>query len=188
MNSRDPLQELEDALSFPASPEFSARVRRRVAAAPMRSRRFTMQDLAVAAAVILTAAAGLVASLSRDIEVAHTRPAVAAATARPVMPGIETSRAIAPAVARRRPGVVTVSVTVPAFETLVPDDQRRALDQLLASLRAGSATVPALVLDEELNENGQRVPRALVIEPMKLELLPGTPGDPGKDPVKDPIK
>jgi hypothetical protein len=188
MSSRDPLQELEGALSFHTSPDFAARVRRRVAAQPMRSRGLTTQDMAVAAAVILTAGAGLVATLNRDVELPQPgRPFVVNAAEPPAVPGVEMVAASVPVVVRRRPDVVRALAPVSSFETLVPDDQRRALDRLLASMRAGSATVPAQVLDEELNENGQRVPRALVIEPMKLELLPGTPGE-NKDPVKDPIK
>jgi len=73
-------------------------------------------------------------------------------------------------------------------ETLVPDDQRLALDRLLGAIRAGRATVPGVVAEEIVDEDGRRMPRALVIEPLKLELLAGTPAEPNRDPIKEPIK
>ena len=84
---------------------------------------------------------------------------------------------------------MAASKIVTRFDTVVPDDQLHALDRLLASMRAGRATVPPLVSeDDEVDDRGQRVLRALVIEPVTIELLAGTPADPTKNPVKDPNK
>jgi hypothetical protein len=83
---------------------------------------------------------------------------------------------------------VAAKETVRPFETVVPDDQLLALDRLLAAIRQGRATVPRVVADSELNERGERVLRALVIEPVTIELLAGTPAEPIKNPVKDPNK
>ena len=190
LQERDPLKEVEDALSFPTSPDFCARVRQQVATEPMRSRFFGAQGLAVAAAAVLAAAIGVLATYrSPEVESANVRrPVVVDATKRPA------EHRAAPVVARAsapmlpRAARSSAMGTVTAFQTLVPDDQRRALDHLLAAMREGRATVPPAEPNEELNDNGQRVPRALIIEPMKLALLAGTPGEPIKDPVKDPIK
>ena len=185
MSSRDPLQELPElqelkgALSFPTSPDFCARVRRHVAAEPPRSRAFRAHSLAVAAAVMLTTAiGGYFTYRSPDVNMPQV--------SRPVI--VDAVKAIALIRVPSRPVVRRAKEPAVPFATIVPDDQLRALDHLLAAMREGRATVPPTVLNEELNDNGQRVPRALTIEPMKLELLAGTPGEPDKDPVKDPIR
>jgi hypothetical protein len=150
--------------------------------------------LALAASVVMAAGTGVVTTYrSRHVEVPQVRRPVGVDAAKPpVEHRAEPVVALAPAFPVPRAatlsanGIVTPLVT--QFETLVPDDQRRALDHLLGAIREGRATVPPTELNEELHDNGQRVLRALVIEPMKLELLAGTPGEPIKDPVKDPIK
>jgi hypothetical protein len=197
MNPRDPFQELQDALSFPASPDFRARVRQQLAVPPARSRFSSNVGLAMAAGVMLAAAAGVTILRDRTGEPRTAQLTTAAPpmiqssvpqTTSPVAPVSKASvrqvfRSAAPQVASA--GAVQASSP---FETLVPDDQLRALDHLLSTMRTGRATVPAEVATEEVNDLGQRVLKALVIEPMKVEPLPGTPGEPNKDPVKDPIK
>ena len=189
MSARDPLQELEEALSFPVSPDFCARVRRQVAAEPARPRMWFGPRVALAASVVLAAGVGVITTLQNpDVEVAQvSRPGIPNATT----PRPEPVQAVA-AVERmrvlQRSAAVAVRETVRPFETVVPDDQLHALDRLLAAMRAGRATVPPLVADVELNDRGERVLRALVIEPVTIELLAGTPADPIKNPVKDPNK
>jgi hypothetical protein len=191
MTSRDPLQELEEALSFQTSPDFCARVRQQVATQPRRPKTFEARRLLLAAAVMLAATAGgLVMFREADPQVTEVRrPATSAesspAKALDLHAGAKVPSSVATAQELPRSGQ---KETAPAFVTLVPDDQLRALERLLGAMRVGRATVPEAVLDEEVNDLGQRVPRALVIELMKLEPLAGMPGETGKDPVKDPIK
>ena len=186
MNHRDPLREIEDALSFEVSGDFCARVRQQVALEPARSRKVFNPWLAVAALVVLMAGAGAVAALrqrARPIDVAtvsSTRRPEPVATIEPVHS--EAANAV-PRIARAR----TVESAKP-FDTLVPDDQLRALDRLLAGMRAGRATVPAQVSDVVVNDRGERVLRALALEPLIIEPLAGTPAEPNKNPGKDPNK
>lgn len=192
MSARDPLQELEDALSFPVSPDFSARVRQQVAAEPVRPRMFFAPRWALAAAVVLAAAIGVITTFRHqgvEVEVAQVAgPDLMIPTQTPAQPAPETIAAIEP-VRVPQPSIrVAASKTVTPFETVVPDDQLRALDRLLAAMREGRATVPLAVSNDELNERGERVLRALVIEPLTIELLAGTPAEPNKSPVKDPNK
>lgn len=137
-------------------------------------------------ALVLTVSIGLnVVHRGRDEEVAHvSRPAASSVVALAGERRTEAAVAIEPVIARPRAAGPAADGTVTSFETLVPDDQRRALDLLVAAMREGRASVPPAVADHELNDSGQRAPRALVIEPMKLELLAGTPGEPVKDPIK----
>jgi hypothetical protein len=185
MSARDPLQELEKALSFPVSPDFCARVRQQVAVEPMRSRMWFGPRLALAASVILAIGIGVVTTLRQlDVEVARVavpEPGFA--------PPVRSAPDLhLPRVPQRSAGVAASKIVM-RFETVVPDDQLRALDRLLASMREGRATVPPLVSDDdEVDDRGQRVLRALVIEPVTIELLAGTPADPNKNPVKDPNK
>jgi hypothetical protein len=88
----------------------------------------------------------------------------------------------------RRSATMVAREPVSAYETVVPNDQLNALDRLLAAMRQGQATVPPVVADTELNDCGERVLRALVVEPLTIEPLAGTPPEPSKNPVKDPNK
>ena len=189
MTERDPLQELEEFLSFPVSPDFSARVRHQVAAEPVRSRTFGARQWALAAAVVLAAATGLITTF-RDVsvEVAEVSPHRTGVTPSPAVAAREPLVPIEPMRIARRSAAVAVRETVRSFDTVVPDDQLHALDRLLASMRAGTATVPPVVADVEVNDRGERVLRALIIEPVTVEPLAGTPAEPNKNPVKDPNK
>jgi len=192
MSARDPLQELEDALSFPTSPDFSARVRQRVSVEPVRSRMWFGRGLAVAAAaavvVALAGGFGVISTLRNpDVRVAQvSRPA--AATPSTIESEQPTVTAIEPVRAFQRSASAPARESVRSFETVVPDDQLRALDRLLGAMREGRATVPPATVDVELNDRGERVLKALVIEPVTVELLAGTPAEPSKNPVRDPNK
>jgi hypothetical protein len=187
---RDPLWEIKDALSFPVSPDFCARVRQQVAAEPVRPRMFVRQRWAVAAAVVLAAGIGLVTTLQHQgVDVPQVSgPPLADAATTPVQPGPQPVAALEPVRALQPAARVVTSRTPIPYDTLVPDDQLQALDRLLAAMREGRATVPMAVSNDELNDRGQRVLRALVIEPVTIELLAGTPAEPIKNPGKDPNK
>jgi hypothetical protein len=179
MSARNPLKELEDALSFEASPDFCARVRQDLAAQPVRSPQVDWRHLAAAAVVILATAFGAALKFQKRgvderREAGHS---VAVSAVGSIAQRSPRANTIAPAVKQVRAAQPAPIAARSSFETLVPDDQLRALDSLLAAMRQGRTTVPPTVLEVEVNELGQRVPRALVIEPMKLEPL-----------VKDPNK
>ena len=190
MSARDPLLELEDALSFPVSPDFCARVRQQVAAEPVRPRLFAGQRLALAAAVVLAAGIGVVTTIQhRRADIAQVSgPRLATVTQTPVQPAGQIVTTTVPVTVMRRTARAHSSNTASRYDTLVPDDQLRALDRLLAALREGRATVPLAVSNDELDDRGQRVLRAVVIEPITIELLAGTPAEPTKNPGKDPNK
>ena len=187
---RDPLREIKDALSFPVSPDFCARVRQQVAAEPARPRLFAGQRLGLAAAVVLAAGIGVVTTIQQrreDIaQVSGPRPAIATQT--PVQPAGQIVMTTVPVTVMRQTARAVSSHTASRYDTLVPDDQLRALDRLLAALREGRATVPLAVSNDVLDDRGQRVLRAVVIEPITIELLAGTPAEPIKNPGKDPNK
>ena len=187
---RDPLWEIKDALSFTVSPDFCARVRQQVAAGPVRPRMFTGQRLALAAALVLAAGIGLVTTLRHQgVDVAHVSgPRLVVAAPTPVQPADQTVTATQPVRVLQPTARAVTSKTQIPYDTVVPDDQLRALDRLLAALREGRATVPLAVADDELNDRGQRVLRALVIAPVTIELLAGPPAEPIKNPGKDPNK
>jgi hypothetical protein len=189
MTERDPLPELEEFLSFPVSPDFCARVRQQVAAEPVRMRMFGVRNLALAAAVLVAAATGFIAT-SRDasVGVAQVSPRPGVTTRAPAPAEREPVVSSEPVRVRQQPVPVAARETVTPFETVVPDDQLHALDRLLAAMRAGTATVPPVVADAEVNDRGERVLKALVIEPVTVELLAGTPAEPIKNPVKNPNK
>ena len=188
MSARDPLEELEDALSFPVSPDFCARVRQQVAAEPVRTRAFAAREWALAAAVVMAAVTGLITTF-RDgrNEVAQVSPRFDGGRETPVAVERAPVSSTEPARARQRIAVA-MPRTVKPFDTVVPDDQLHALDRLLAAMREGRATVPPVVADDEVNDRGERVLKALVIEPVTVELLAGTPTDPNRNPVKNPNK
>lgn len=195
MTTRDPFDDLKDALSFEPSTDFRARVRRTVAAQPARSRSpFFFRLLPAAAVALVVVALGGVLKFGRtttelpaSLPVAATpipspamevEPAVASPLA-PVVATVAAPRAVTPAA-----GLVEAS----AFETMVPDDQRRALEHLLSTMQRRRVVAPAVLGEDgvELNEYGQPVLRALVIEPMKIEPLAGAPGNANQGPGRDP--
>ena len=189
MTERDPLQELEEFLSFPVSPDFCARVRQQVASEPVRMRMFGARGLALAAAVLLAAVTGLVStSWDANVEVAQVSPRAGVTSS--TRASAERQPVVSNEPVRVHQQQVSVAVSKPAapFETVVPDDQLHALDRLLAAMCAGTAHVPPVVADAEVNDRGERVLKALVIEPVTVELLAGTPAEPNKNPVKNPNK
>jgi hypothetical protein len=177
MTHIDPLQELGDALSITPSPEFAARVRQHIITTPRRSVISPFHGLA--AAVLVLIASALVARWPQPTDLASTpRPAPAVspvASAAPTMPVLPTATPIAPVrpsvsrVAGTTEAEAPVAINSPFAETLVPDDQRLALVRLLGSIRAGRATVPDHIADEVVDDEGRWAPRALVIEPLKLQ-------------------
>ena len=202
MKTPDPLREIEEALSFQVSHDFCARVRQQVAAEPVRPRglfglpRCSLgEGWAIAAAVALAIGTGVVTSLRHlDVEVAQvSRPRPVDVASGPERPARDAAAVIAPvrpvsAMVGRHGDSVSARQPFEAYDTLVPDDQLHALDRLLAAMREGRATVPAHVADVVVNERGERVLRALALEPLTIELLAGTPAEPNKNPGKDPNK
>lgn len=197
MTHQDPLDQLRQALAIAPSPEFAARVRQQVATQPTRAAWWSVRHLAAAAAAVCVVSVsvavvrwggGAAPDVRSDVPVASAVPAVPGVTAAPSPPvtyGVPTGARVA----RPRTSPVGAAAIDDVFaETLVPDDQRVALERLLGAIRAGRATVPAVVAEDIVDEDGRRMPRALVIEPLKLELLAGTPADPNKEPIKESIK
>lgn len=194
MTHDDPLDALSRALAITPSPEFAARVRQQIDATPARSPWWSFRHVAAAAAVVGVVATGVMRwqtttaphekAATLDGRVADTTPAGTAAAV------ATTITASAHHIPVRPRASESVEVRTPEVfaETLVPDDQRIALERLLGAIRAGRATVPDVVADEVVDEAGRRVPRALVIAPLTVELLAGTPVEPNRDPIKDPIK
>lgn len=197
MTHQDPIDQLRQALAIAPSPEFAARVRQQVSSQPTRAAWWSVLHLVAAAAavgVVSLAVArwgGPGPAGAPDIQYESASvsavPMVESVTAAP-SPAAPPDATIT-VVTRPRTSPIVVVATADVFaETLVPDDQRLALDRLLGAIRAGRATVPGVVAEEIVDEEGRRMPRALVIEPLKLELLAGTPAEPNKDPIKDSIK
>jgi hypothetical protein len=187
------MREIEDALSFEVSGDFCARVRQQVATETRRPRGLH-RWLAIAATVAAVAGAGVIASLRHlDVEVAPvSRPRAVAVSRESALPSGEAAGVIEtaqPAGAIFDGSVDRVSAgDLKSFEAVVPDDQLQALDRLLAAMREGRATVPAQVSDVVVNERGERVLRALALEPLTIEPLAGTPAEPNKNPGRDPNK
>ncbi len=196
MTHDDPFEQLSRALAITPSPEFAARVRQQIATQPAPAAWWSVRHLAAAAAVVCVVSVVLVRwSGEYAPEVRPGVPVVSAVPVAPIVPGVTAapaspSAAAAGPVAARPRGSFARAVPVESVfaETLVPDDQRLALDRLLGAIRAGRATVPAVVAEEIVDEDGRRMPRALVIEPLTLELLAGTPAEPNKDPIKESVK
>jgi hypothetical protein len=185
MTHDDPLEQLSRALAITPSPEFAARVRQQISTQQARANWWSIRHLAAAAAAVCVV----------SVVVARWSGQSAAVPVVPVAPGVTAAPApaavtpVVTAAARpRRSSPRVVPVDSVFAETLVPDDQRLALERLLGAIRAGRATVPGVVAEETVDEDGRRMPRALVIEPLKLELLAGTPVEPNKDPIKESVK
>lgn len=188
MTQQDPLEQLRQLLAVAPSPEFGARVRQQVSTQSSRAGWWPVGHLAAAAAAVCVVS--VVMTQWGGEPDADIRPAPAVAAVSPVMtPPESPGSAPNPIVRRRRHAPAEAATVVDTFaETLVPDDQRLALERLIGAIRGGRATVPAVVADEVVDDDGRRLPRSLVIEPLKLELMAGTPAEPNKDPIKDPIK
>lgn len=202
MTDRDPhpvddlLQDLTRALDVDPPPEFAARVRARLDETPARWASAWLPAVAVAAVAILAVSAAWWgrergAAPASDVAPVQSPPVEVIAQA-----GETTSAAsgVADAAGPRRnvavgPGrVVTVGPRPggaaglqprgrePVFEVLVPPDQRRLLERLLADLHEGRVAIepggPAI--DEA---TGALVPPpAIEIPPIVVSALPGTPG------------
>lgn len=187
MTQHDPFEQLSQALAIAPSPEFAARVRQQIATQPTPVAWWFVPHLAAAAAAVCVVA--VVLARWGGPSAPEVRPSISVVSAVPVVPIAPGVPAVTPAVARARVSFARVVRVESAFaETLVPDDQRLALERLLGAIRAGRATVPGVAAEEIVDEDGRRTPRALVIEPLKLELLAGTPVEPNRDPIKESIK
>lgn len=197
MSQKDPLQDLNRALSITPTPEFAARVRRRIASEPVRETSWSWLTSAAAAALVIAVAAATVqwspeSSTDEVPESVRVMPSSAPpqATA-PVIAssGIERTASLRSGDRPRTPaGAGLMDTPAPFAEVLVPDDQRLALERLMASLRVHRSAVPKFVADDVVDDEGRRVPRALAIEPIRLPLLDGTPTESIKEPIKEPIK
>lgn len=185
MTPRDPFADLQSALSLTPSPEFAARVRARVAAAP--SSRSPLSVWAWGALAAAALAAIVTASVIRTRSVVHpvdvvyvaAAPEPAVANAEPTQPTPvaavprQSTPRVVPVVAR--PSVVAGD---PFYEVIVPDDQRKALERLLLAMKTGRASVPRATVTTEVDEDGNTVIVPLPgIVPMKIEPLAGTPAD-----------
>jgi len=199
MTHPDPLEQLGRALAISPSPEFAARVRQQISAQPSHQTWWSVRHLMMAGAVVcgvfvvsavLVWRSGASAPVVRpDAAVASSERVAPVVSGVAIVPASTSVEAATPAVARPHESFARVVPVENVFaETLVPDDQRLALERLLGAIRAGRATVPGVVTEEIVDEDGRRMPRALVIEPLKLELLAGTPAEPNRDPIKEPIK
>jgi hypothetical protein len=197
MTHDDPVEQLTRALAITPSPEFAARVRQEIAARPSHVAWWSAPHMLLAAAgVCAVIVVPAVMLWPGGVSAPVVRPDVTVASSEHVavvVSGVATAQAPSgvatrPAVPRRQAPLRPVRVESVFGETLVPDDQRLALERLLGGIRAGRATVPGVVAEETVDEDGRRLPSALVIEPLKLELLAGTPAEPNKDPIRESVK
>jgi hypothetical protein len=189
MTPRDPFVVVQSGLTVTPSPEFAARVRMRVAAAPpARSfasswKRAWMFGAIAAATVVVVVTVRV--TRSRTIETPVAMSAIAGAPASDVTDaGSAAPMSMRVLPTRSAPRVA--SVVVPSsvavadgfYEVIVPDDQRVALERLLAAMKAGRASVPRAAIASDVDEDGNPVIVPLpAITPMKIELLPGTPAE-----------
>lgn len=189
MTPRDPFAVVQSALAVTPSPEFAARVRMRVVAAPSvptfesswRSVWMCGAVAAAAVAVVITVSVDRSRTIATPVEVAH-----GAGAPESVVTNAE-SRAVATVpVLPRRSALRTATVATPLsaraadtfYDVIVPDDQRIALERLLAAMKAGRAAVPRSAMTTEVDEDGNMVIAPLPdIVPVKIESLAGTPAD-----------
>jgi hypothetical protein len=186
----DALRELEDALCVTPSPDFAARVRERVAAAPQVSgstwwaRRLALAGAVPAAVVVvvLWSSRGEVVSLrvpepAPEVVVALSPARPAASPARPA--ATETRpRAPAPAIAPARPARRTPTAArraVPAAASdapfvMISGEDARALDRLLVVLQTSRSPLPEFGGRVDA-ETGELLPPA----PIELPALDPSP-------------
>ncbi len=182
-DGNDPFRELESALSITPSPEFTARIRQRVAGQERVSwwGRFGWVSVATAtaAAIVVVAIAvwpgarrdriapeGAIASISSPTSTSSrvSLPAFHAESAATV-PALRVQST--PGVA---PAHVFAAKALHTVEVMVPDDERLALNHLLLALRAGRATVPAPVTMEDAD--GQLLAPPPIDIPLMKEIEP----------------
>jgi hypothetical protein len=169
------------------SPSFAASVRARVADTPARRRWLSWSALpvAVAAATMIVTAIPISRMPVWELPIAApARPAVPVAASMPsAATVIESPNAVAvtrpaaqggPAIPLRPSGPAPLAaVVIDPFEVQVPRDQAVALRSLLVALRERRAVVPAPTAAWSLEPLPEL--EALIIPPLQLELLPGTP-------------
>lgn len=191
MTNRDPLKQLEAALSLTPTSDFAARVRRRVAVEPPRRAFFAggwTVMASVAAAGIVVAIGIAVVSQDRAHDVAGSTPegGVAPAVALDVAPPLLADGAPVvrpePRGRRVRPTQAIARASGDGYpgvdQVLVPPDQRVALERLLLAVKAGRAVVPRDSAVVEVDEAGSPMaPRMLEITPIKIEPLAGAPAE-----------
>lgn len=191
MTPRDPFARLQSAIAVTPSPQFAAEVRARVAAAPT-SRPWTsvwmFGAIAAAATVVVTVSVVRSRTLPTPVEIpsvasAHEPVAPKAASSTPPTERVSPSRSA--------PHVAMVAVKLPAvavdsfYEVIVPDDQRIALERLLAAMRAGRASVPRAAVTTEVDEEGNTLIAPLPgIVPIKIELLADTLAEIKREDIK----
>ncbi len=172
-------RQLSTVLEASPSPEFSARVRTRLAAESARPKA-ALTGWVLAAAGALAACALLVGwfapkpSMQRraPLEVRHSPPPVAplyerrswSAAARPGLPG------------EHAPALHNVHRSEP--EVLIDPAERQSLVRFYNSIRAGRVDVSSLIsvpAGFELGEDGSLIPKLLEIEPLKIAALQTEP-------------
>jgi hypothetical protein len=191
----DALADLRSELAIEPSPEFAAKVRRQIDAAPARSfgNVWTWATIAMTSAVVFVA--GSLWLRSGDTTGARpgaptTDPVAASSFAQqmtttptalptPTLTATATSTAIARSgsatSAGKKPAAVTAAATKTELEVLVPTDQLDAIRQLMSAVRTGAVKdMPAspLVIDPSTGEIVEL--RPIEIPLITVEPLPGT--------------
>jgi hypothetical protein len=180
MDDRDRLSEIDralaDALAVDMSPDFAARVRRRIAAeapAPVPFRRSWHMALPAAAAALLVMAAGVATLWMRAPAAAPrlTARSVALQPVRPAgvapMPPDVVGRAL-PARRARVGSVTAASAAAKEPEVLVPREEI----EMYRSLIAAAQRVPhAMVVEAPEDLVANRTFPEIAIDPIKIELI-----------------
>jgi hypothetical protein len=183
----DPFADLQSSLTLNPSRDFAARVRERVNQAPPRRQ---PAFLWAGGILLAGAAASLVIVTAHDSrERADLAPdtRIAQAPQRTSEAGAPTAIAMphrfAPVVSRKQAGSDVIAPD-PFYEVLVPDDQRVALERLLAAMKAGRTVVPRAATTSPDEDGAFAIEPLPDIVPIRIELLAGTPADPAKREIK----
>jgi hypothetical protein len=166
---------LAEALAVDVSPDFAARVRQRIAAAPAPGSAWRGWRMAVsaAAAALLVMAVG-VATLSRRAPADSARPTAGSVAVQPAHPaGVRPMPpdVVARAVPARRARVASVTAAIAAAkgpEVLVPREEIA----MYRSLIAAAQRVPhAVVVEAPQDLVANRTFPEIAIDPIKIELI-----------------
>jgi hypothetical protein len=169
-------QALHDVGTVTPAPEFLSRVRAHVERAPRWNPGALLKPAVIVAAAVLVA---IIGGRARQDHAPVRRPAIAAAPQRAGEAGVDkaadgrlTLGPSAPASARRtraeRPRAARADRASLSPEVLVPPDQRRVVNRLFDSLRAGRPDVVSALMS--LHAGGSVTePEGLTIAPIQIE-------------------